>query len=488
MKPIRIELSPNDLWALGPELVLLGFSLAVLLLGVFLKGERRRYTGYVSLFGYVCAFLPLLWERVGGQEAFFGMVSNDYFSLYFKVLVLTVGFLVVMVSLDFTVREGVAFGEYYALMMIASVGMMLMASSVHMVSLFLGLEIMSLSIYALCGITREDPRSVEAAFKYFLLGAFASALFLYGMALLYSVSGSFHFKTMAEFFAENPFVLKAPLFLVGFSLFLLGFAFKLALVPLHMWTPDVYEGAPTPITAFMAAGVKAAAFAAFLRAMLSAFNAFPKGFEELLWVLSVATMTVGNLIALKQEDVKRMLAYSSIAHAGYILIGFIAGGERGQAAVLFYLYAYAFMNVGAFTVVAALGRKGQPNTSLEAYAGVGFKRPLLSLAMAAFLFSLAGVPPTAGFMAKFYVFSAAVKAGYYWLAVLGVLNSAVAAYYYLRVLVYMYFREPKEGIELGGVSLASILSLLLTLWGVFQLGIKPSEFLALAEQSIRAIL
>lgn len=268
----------------------------------------------------------------------------------------------------------------------------------------------------------------------------------------------------------------------------LGFAFKLALVPFHMWTPDVYEGAPTPITAFMATGVKAAAFAGLLRVALLALPAFPPRGEELLWVLAVATMSLGNLVALRQEDVKRMLAYSSIAHAGYVLIGFVAGGESGYAAMLFYLFAYTFMNIGAFSVVALLGRKGHPNTSLEAYSGLGSKHPLLAAAMTVFLFSLAGVPPTAGFMAKFYVFSAAVKEGYYWLAVLGVLNSAVAAYYYLRVLVYMYFREPKEGIETGYPSLAGALTILLALWGVFQLGIGPSGFLALAEQSLRSML
>ncbi|RLA85194.1 MAG: NADH-quinone oxidoreductase subunit N [Deltaproteobacteria bacterium] len=487
MELFGIETLGRDLSALSTEIILFGFSLAVLLIGVILKGETRRYTGYVALFGYILALLPLFLGVGEGFEAFFGMVSVDPFTTFFKFLFLIVGFLVVLLSLDYTVREGVAFGEYYALVLIATTGMMLMAGAANLVTIFLGLEIMSLSVYALSGITREDPRSVEAAFKYFLLGAFASAFMLYGMALLYASTGTFHLGEMARVLTEKG-LMSRPLVLVGMGLLLLGFAFKLALVPFHMWTPDVYEGAPTPITAFMATGVKAAAFAGLLRVAFAILPELQGKWEELMWVLAVATMTLGNLVALRQEDVKRMLAYSSIAHAGYVLVGFIAGGERGHAAMLFYLYAYAFMNIGAFSVVALMGRRGQPNTLLDCWSGAGFKHPLLGLAMTVFLFSLAGVPPTAGFMAKFYVFGAAVKAGYYWLAILGVLNSAVAAYYYLRVLVYMYFREPKEGVETGYPSLAGALAILLALWGVLQLGISPSGFLALAEQSLRSML
>ncbi|HEX16145.1 MAG: NADH-quinone oxidoreductase subunit N [Deltaproteobacteria bacterium] len=488
MELFKVEILGKDFLAVAVEAILLAFALGVLLLGVILKGEGRRYTGYVALFAYVLAFLPLFGSLGRPYEAFSGMVSVDLFSLFFKVLFLVIGFLVVLLSLDYTAREGIAFGEYYALLLIASAGMMLMASSANLVALFLGLEIMSIAIYALAGIMRDDARSVEAAFKYFLLGAFASGFLLYGMALTYATTGTLHLRAIADKLASNAAFRSMPLMIVGLGLLVVGFGFKLALVPFHMWTPDVYEGAPTSITAFMATGVKAAAFAGMLRVFFTALPALEGHWRELLWVLAVATMTLGNLVALRQEDVKRMLAYSSIAHAGYMLVGFVAGGELGRAGILFYLFAYAFMNIGAFAVVALLGRKGAPNTLLDDYAGVGFKHPLLAVAMAVFLFSLAGVPPTAGFMAKFYVFSAAVKAGYYWLAVLGVLNSAVAAYYYLRVMVYMYFREPKEGIETGYPSFAGALAIIVALWGVFQLGIGPSGFLALAEQSIRSML
>ncbi|RLA96553.1 MAG: NADH-quinone oxidoreductase subunit N [Deltaproteobacteria bacterium] len=485
MELFKVDVLGRDFLAVAQELVLLSFALGVLLLGVILKGDRRRYTGYVALFGYVLAFLPLLGAIGRGYEAFSGMVVLDPFSLFFKVLILVVGFLVVLLSLDYTSREGIAFGEYYALVLLASAGMMLMAGAAHLVTLFLGLEIMSIAIYALAGIMREDARSVEAAFKYFLLGAFASGFLLYGMALTYASTGALHLREIEGVLAQKAWLTSFPLVLVGLGLLLVGFGFKLALVPFHMWTPDVYEGAPTSITAFMATGVKAAAFAGLLRVFFTALPALEGHWRELLWVLAVATMTLGNLVALRQEDVKRMLAYSSIAHAGYIMVGFVAATELGRAAVLFYLFAYAFMNIGAFAVVALLGRRGAPNTLLEDYAGVGFKHPLLAVAMAVFLFSLAGVPPTAGFMAKFYVFSAAVKAGYYWLAVLGVLNSAVAAYYYLRVMVYMYFREPKEGLQTGYPSFAGAVAILIALWGVFQLGIMPSDFLALAQRSVQ---
>jgi len=477
----------KELFGILPEIVLFCFAMVSLLLGAFLKGNLRRITGYIALLGYVVAFFVIFPSGSEAFKAFYGMISLDPFSVFFKVLFLVIGFLVVLLSLDFAKKEEVGFGEYYALILIATCGMILMASSSNFVTLFLGLEIMSLSIYALTGITREDPRSVEAAFKYFLLGAFASAFFLYGVALLYVSSGTLDLIAFGQLLKSKAQVLKDPTFLVGLGLLLVGFGFKLALVPFHMWTPDVYEGAPTPITAFMATGVKAAAFAGFLRVLLFALTSLPMKWEEVLWVLSVATMSLGNLIALRQDDIKRMLAYSSIAHAGYILIGIISGPTRGYSAALFYLYAYAFMNIGAFSVVAILSKKGHPNTVLEAYSGIASRHPLLALSMTIFLFSLAGVPPTAGFMAKFYVFSAAVKEGYIWLAVLGVLNSAVAAYYYLRVMVYMYFREPKLEIQTGSASFAGVLTIIFSLWGVLQFGILPSSLLALAQTSLRLL-
>ncbi len=485
MELFRAIITKGDFRTIGPEIVLAVFGLLILLLGVFLGLRQRKYSGYVALVGTVLAFVPLFPLIGSRSEGFFGMVVADPFAIFFKALFLLVAFFTVLISLDYTEREGVAFGEYYVLVLFASVGMMLMAAGANLIVIFLGLEIMSISIYVLVGITRDDPRSVEAAFKYFLLGAFASAFLLYGMALTYASTGSLRLATIREVLSEQAFLTSAPIMILGFSLLVIGFAFKIALVPFHMWTPDAYEGAPTSITAFMATGVKAAAFAALLRVFLSALPQLERHWTEVMWALAVLTMSVGNLIALKQDNIKRMLAYSSIAHAGYILVGFVAGNELGRAGILFYLFAYALMNIGAFTVVILLGRKGEENTLISDYAGIGFRFPLLGAAMSIFLFSLAGVPPTAGFMAKVYVFSAAVKAGYYWLVVIAVLNSAVAAYYYLRVMVYMYFREPEREVRVDLFSLAGVIAVILAVWGVLQLGIFPSDFLALAQRSVQ---
>ena len=485
MELFRAIITKGDFRTIGPEIVLAVFGLLILLLGVFLGLRQRKYSGYVALVGTVLAFVPLFPLIGSRSEGFFGMVVADPFAIFFKALFLLVAFFTVLISLDYTEREGVAFGEYYVLVLFASVGMMLMAAGANLIVIFLGLEIMSISIYVLVGITRDDPRSVEAAFKYFLLGAFASAFLLYGMALTYASTGSLRLATIKEVLSEQAFLTSAPIMILGFSLLVIGFAFKIALVPFHMWTPDAYEGAPTSITAFMATGVKAAAFAALLRVFLSALPQLERHWTEVMWALAVLTMSVGNLIALKQDNIKRMLAYSSIAHAGYILVGFVAGNELGRAGMLFYLFAYALMNIGAFTVVILLGRKGEENTLISDYAGIGFRFPLLGAAMSIFLFSLAGVPPTAGFMAKVYVFSAAVKAGYYWLVVIAVLNSAVAAYYYLRVMVYMYFREPEREVRVDLFSLAGVIAVILAVWGVLQLGIFPSDFLALAQRSVQ---
>ncbi len=401
---------------------------------------------------------------------------------------LIVAFLTILASLGYTKREGIDLGEYYVLVLFATVGMMLMASGVNLLIIFLGLEVMSISIYVLAGIMRDDTRSVEAAFKYFLLGAFASAFLLYGIALTYASTGTLDLAGIGEVLTKQAWISSLPIVIIGLALLIIGFGFKIALVPFHMWTPDVYEGAPTSITAFMATGVKAAGFAAFVRVFFYALPNLQAYWTQIMWILAVATMTVGNIIALSQTNIKRMLAYSSIAHAGYIMVAFVAGNELGKSSILFYLLAYVFMNIGAFTVVILLGKKGEENTQLADYAGVGFKHPLLAASMSIFMLSLAGVPPMAGFMAKFYVFSAAVKAKYYWLAVIGVLNSAVAAYYYLRVLIYMYFREPERELAVGAFSPAAVLAVIISVWGVLQIGILPSTFLALAQRSVQFLL
>jgi NADH-quinone oxidoreductase subunit N len=365
--------------------------------------------------------------------------------------------------------------------------MMLMAAGTHMIIIFLGLETMSISIYILAGMVREDKGSVEAALKYFLLGAFATGFLLYGIALIYGATGSFYLKDIAAYITSKN-LLRSPMLLMSLVFLTIGFGFKIASVPFHMWTPDVYEGAPTSITAFMATGVKAAGFSALIRVFFSALPAFRPDWTSIMWVICVATMTVGNIVAISQTNIKRMLAYSSIAHAGYILVAFVAGNDLGTSGILFYLMTYAFMNIGAFTVVILLGKKGEENTLINDYAGIGFKYPLLAVSMTIFLLSMAGIPPLGGFMAKFYIFSAAVKSKFYWLAILGVLNSAVSVYYYLRVTVLMYFRESEREITGLQFSPASVIALILAVIGTIYMGIFPANVLSLAQRSIAGLM
>jgi len=488
MEAFTIQFSTTDLKAIGPELVLTVFALAILLMSVFFRGTQKKIIGYTALMGVIVAFFFLFPGLSKAKSAFYDMVAIDPFTFFFKVIFLIIALLTVLASLEYAGRMEIAFGEYYVLVLFATVGMMLMASGINLVIIFLGLEVMSISIYVLAGIMRQDDRAVEAAFKYFLLGAFASAFLVYGIALTYASTGSLSLDGIGQVFKNQAWVVGLPIAIVGLALLIIGFGFKIALVPFHMWTPDVYEGAPTSITAFMATGVKAAAFAAFVRVFFYALPSFQTYWTEIMWILAVATMTVGNIIALAQSNIKRMLAYSSIAHAGYILVAFVAGNDLGKSSILFYLLAYIFMNIGAFTVLIVLGKRGEENTLLSDYAGIGFRYPLLAGSMSIFMLSLAGVPPMAGFMAKFYVFSAAVKAQYYWLAVIGVLNSAVAAYYYLRVLIYMYFREPEKELGIQIFSPAAVLAIIISVWGVLQIGILPSTFLSLAQRSIQFLL
>jgi NADH-quinone oxidoreductase subunit N len=488
MELFAAQFSWADLRVVAPELVLTVFALGILVVTAFTGGSTKKPLGYMGLVGVIVAILCLFLDPGRGTKAFSGMVTVDPFAFFFKLLFLIVAFLTVLASMDYTHREDIEFGEYYVLVLTATVGMILMASGLNLVVIFLGLEVMSISIYVLAGIMRGDQRAVEAAFKYFLLGAFASVFLVYGIALTYASTGSLDLGKINAVFAREAWIAGLPVAIMGLGLLVVGFGFKIALVPFHMWTPDVYEGAPTSITAFMATGVKAAGFAALIRVLLYALPALQGYWTELMWLLAVATMTVGNIIALAQPNIKRMLAYSSIAHAGYILVAFVAGDQLGTSSILFYLLAYVFMNMGAFTVLILFGKKGEENTHLDDYAGLGFKHPLLGAAMAIFMLSLAGIPPLAGFMAKFYIFSAAVKAKLYWLAVIGVLNSAVAAFYYLRVLIYMYFREPERDLGIVALSPAAVLVVIISVWGVLHMGILPSALLSLAQRSVHFLL
>ena len=469
-------------WIL-PEITAAVFGLLVLLTDALGKTSKGRSGGILTLIGAGLAFCfaVRLWGM--GTNIFSGLYTIDDFGTFFKAIFLLILFFVALISLGYARREEMPAGEYYALLIFAALGMMVMVSSNSFVTIFIGLELMSLSIYVLCGLLKGQAAALEASLKYFLLGSFATAFFLYGVALIFASTGALDIR-MVRAVAAARNLSADPVFLTGMALLIVGFGFKTASVPFHMWTPDVYEGAPTSVTVFMATGVKAAAFGAFLRVFYTAFYPFIGDWSSVLWLIAVLTMSAGNVIALVQNNMKRLLAYSSIAHAGYILIAFVTGDRILSSSILYYLLAYTFMNLGAFTVVIVLGRKGEGHEDIDSYAGLAARHPFISLCMTVFLLSLTGIPPLAGFAAKFYIFSDAIKGRFYWLAVIGVVNSAVAAYYYLRVLMYMYFREPEK--ELGSIDIspAYVLVMLVSVGALLYLGIFPRDFLLIAQKSV----
>jgi NADH-quinone oxidoreductase subunit N len=412
------------------------------------------------------------------------MLVIDGFGTFFRVLSILVGVLAVLCSFHYLRREGAESGEYYALLLYSVSGQCIMATANELIMIFIGLEISSIASYVLAGYLRDDKRNNEAALKYFLLGSFATAFLLYGIAWIYGVTGATNLAEIRRIIL-NPDV-SPPLTILGAAagLMFVGLAFKISAAPFQVWAPDVYQGAPAPVTAFLTAGPKAAAFAVFLRVYLTAFEPMAGRWEPLMWATALATMIVGNFAALTQSNIKRLLAYSSIAHAGYVLVAVAAHNEVGTAAAMFYLAAYAFMNIGAFAVVTHLAGPGERYVNVGDLAGLGARQPVTAALLAIFLFSLIGVPLTGGFFGKFYIFKAALDSGLVWLTVLGLLNSAVAAYYYLRIIVVMYMHEPGEATDKlpplpGGLQAA--------LWssvaGTLILGIFPSWVLGFATSS-----
>jgi NADH-quinone oxidoreductase subunit N len=470
-----------------PALLVGTFAVVVLMVDLFSPPGQRANAGVMALIGIGLAFWATtrLW---GNDEALFsGMIVVDAASLLFQAIFLVVGFITVLLSIQYAAEEGLEPGEYYALLLFVLLGAMLMAAGGDLLIIFLGLEIMSLAQYILAGMRHNILKSSESALKYFLLGAFATGFLLYGISLVYGATGTTNLTAIVTAVREGGLT-DQPLLTIGMGLLVVGFGFKIASVPFHMWTPDVYEGAPTPVTALMATGVKAAGFAALARVFLTALGDLQDSWRPIFWCMAVLTMTVGNLGAIAQPNVKRMLAYSSIAHAGYLLIALVAAGPAGVTGLLFYLLAYAFMNLGAFAVVVALEQREDRHLLLDDYGGLGFRYPLLGVAMALFMFSLSGLPPTAGFMAKFYVFSAAVEQGYIGLAVIGVLNSLMSLYYYLRPIVLMYMQEPKADVPALFLNPFLMAGLILTILGTLQLGLFPSRLLGLAQAAARGLL
>jgi NADH-quinone oxidoreductase subunit N len=468
-----------------PEVIVITTGLLVLICDLILKKEHTLWLGWGGLLGIIAA-AAATYGLLGVNGSFFaGTILLDPFSAFFKFVFYIACGLGMLLSINYLKVEDIHRGEYYALMLFATSGMMLMASAGDLITLYLGLELMALSIYVLAGFMRHDNRSNEAAIKYLILGAFSSAIMLYGMSLLYGLAGTTSLSGILNFLRgadkTNPVVFLSMIMLV------VSFGFKVAAVPFHMWVPDVYEGAPTSVTAFMSAGPKVAGFAVLLRVFLSTLAPLHADSTAIISGLAVLTMAVGNIMALSQTNIKRMLAYSSIAHAGYALVGLAAGGPEGAASVMLYVCIYALMNMGAFGVVIMLRKAGERGEEITDFAGIGKTNKTAAFLMLIFMFSLTGIPPLAGFVGKFYIFKAAVQAGLLWLAIAGVLFSAISAYFYLRVIMVMYMSEPKGSLELtASPSLA--LALAISVTAVIVIGVYPSNILNFARASIAGLL
>src|SRR6476659_3442273 len=507
-------------WSLiAPEVIVCVAAVVVMLLDAFVRPTQRWITGAVSLVGLVLAGVASVWLWSTGTpsvDAFNGMIVLDELRLGFTLIFLLVSALTLLLSNVWVENEQLPAGEFHSLLLFATVGMMLMASGNDLVIIFLGLEILSIATYVMAGFRRTDVRSNESSLKYFILGSFSSAFLLYGIALIYGatsiaapgpggslsriVAGTTNIAEIATRIGQAQY---PALLFAGAAMMLVGFGFKIATAPFHIWTPDVYEGAPTPVTAFMAAGPKAAGFASFMRVFIfglpfvvSASTGLHTAWVTTLMAMAILTMTLGNVVAIVQNNVKRMLAYSSIAHAGYALVGFVAAGaasdpaQRNTAitAVMFYLLTYAIMNMGAFAVVQLIARSGDRRTAIEDYRGIGFDSPVLSFALSLFMLSLLGMPLTAGFMGKILVFGSAIDQHYYKLVVIGVLNTAISAYYYLRLIIVMFFGERTMAWSAPRIPASVAVALVITVLGVLYLGIFPGRVINALQTRIESQL
>lgn len=485
----------QDVWSVAPSLMVTLTALVVLLVDVFAAHTRERaYAGYLSAAGLLVAMLLGAYALASPlTESFGGMLSQDAYSGFFSLLAMTCALATILMGIGHFREHGLLRGEFFVLVLLATVGMQVMVAATDFLVFFVGLELMSLAVYALAAYERHRLASVEAAFKYFLMGAFASAFLLFGLAFLYGAAGSLNYHVVAKL-ASAGGAQSTFLFTLGLGLVLIGFGFKAALVPFHMWTPDAYEGAPTPVTAFMAAGVKAAAFGAFARMFAVAFigaKAGAAGWYNALWVLAVLTMTYGNLVALWQDNIKRMLAYSAIAHAGYLVLGFLTltgDAKTGFGSVLFYLVGYALMNLGAFAVVSWFSRRDHEALLISKhYAGAGLRAPALGIMLAIFLFSLAGIPGTVGFVGKYYLFKTALDQGLVVLALIAIVNSLISVYYYLRVIVFLFMVPPTDETATKVTSLPIALVASLACFFVLLLGVWPNALISLTQLAVSSL-
>jgi NADH-quinone oxidoreductase subunit N len=474
--------SADDLIRFSPELILTIAGTLLMVLDPLFAKKLPRMFGHISIAAFLAAIVGAFAAQSVMGSSFSNLLIVDGFATFFRVLVLVIGILAVLLSYRYLGREMAETGEYHALLLFCVAGQCLMAASNDLIMIFIGLEISSIATYILAGYLRNDRRNNEAALKYFLLGSFATAFLLYGVAIIYGITGTTKLDEIRTALMQPGISLAGVT--IAAALMIVGLGFKISAAPFQMWAPDVYQGAPAPVSVFMATAPKAAAFAVFLRIFMTSFQTIANDWEPLIWISALLSMTIGNFAALTQNNLKRMMAYSAIAHAGYILVAFAAKSDGGTAAVMFYLAAYALMNVGAFAVIIHICGKGERHLRIEDLSGLAQKQPVTAALLTIFLLSLIGVPLTGGFFGKFYIFKAALESNLIWLTVLGLLNSAVAAYYYLRILVVMYMKEPGEVTNaLEPLSPGLGAALVLPAIGTFVLGIIPGAVLNFARAS-----
>ena len=488
-----MTLPVGDLLAILPELIVIGAACLVLALDPITPLDKKDWLAWLAL-GALVVCIGVTASQMGGVVlAFSDLVIIDPYACFWKLLLYGGSGLTILLSLSYLREERIHLAEYYGFLLLSLVGMMVMVSAADLLTIYLGLELMSLALYVLAGFRRVESRSLEASAKYFVLGSFSSGILLYGISLLFGLTGSTRLSAIAVATSTNG--LNDPAMILAMALLVVGFGFKIAVVPFHMWTPDVYEGSPTSVTAFMAVASKVASFAAFMRVFLEGLGGLKPHWEGLFLALCVATLVLGNVVAIVQTNIKRMLAYSSIAHAGYALIGVVVAGHPdaetsvrtlGLSSVMLYLAVYAFMTLGAFAVVAMVRKLGVEGDEIEDFAGLSKRHPVAALLMLVFMVSLAGIPPTAGFIGKFYLFMAAIKAGLTWLAIVAVVLTAISAYFYLRVVMVMYMREPQSVGPATRFSTSPAIAVVLAcaLAGVVLLGLFPNVLVSLSSQSV----
>jgi len=479
----------KDLTPIFPEIIVLLTACTVLIVSLFASNEERSFTlALTSIVGLILAAIAELQLYSKNITGFYGTIVADDFSVLFEFIYIGVAIVTVFVSRNYIKENDMNFGEYYVLLLTSVSGMMFLTSALDLIVIFIGLEVMSISSYILVGIKRKVAKSNEAALKYLLLGAFSTGFLLYGISMLYGATGSTIIPLIVSEIQKNGAT--NPLVITGTALIVIALSFKIAIVPFHMWTPDVYTGAPTPITGFLSGAAKAAGFAIFIRIFMTGIIFDSLKWENLFWILAVLTMTVGNIMAMRQSEIKRMLAFSSVAHAGYVMVAVVVGSTSAMSGIIFYSVAYALMGTGAFGVLTIRDAGRIPQT-FEDLGGYGKRNPILGILMTLFIFSLIGLPLTGGFIGKFQIFNAALNEGWIWLTIIGIINSALSVYYYLRVVMFMYMREgalPEGAVLSGNSSSFALTGLMVTAIAVIYLGVFPDKILELASSSVIALL